>query len=306
MPLFAPRVAPILCVSHRDADYPTTTPADVIPCGPILLPAAAPLRTVDVALAAWIERPGRATVLVVLGSHLRLDEPDARAVLAAAAALLRARPDVQVLWKLQRFTRFALPEVDGEGGGVFGDRLRVVGWLEADPVAVLRTGRVVAFVNHGGSNSYHEALAAGVPQVILSPWYDCHDFGNRAEWLRIGKWANKSSAPLVNAAELTNALLTVVGTDPDAPEAMGYRKRAQEISEVVTGRRKGWYDERTRKIEVGDEVGGRRREGRDVAAEFIWERMEEEEVKKSRAFGLNDDGSVLQSYLHLRKVEDLE
>lgn len=36
--------------------------------------------------------------------------------------------------------------------------------------------------------------SAGVPQVILSPWYDCHDFGNRAEWLRIGKWANKSSA----------------------------------------------------------------------------------------------------------------
>jgi hypothetical protein len=30
--------------------------------------------------------------------------------------------------------------------------------------------------------------------VILSPWFDCHDFGVRAEWLGIGKWGNKRVA----------------------------------------------------------------------------------------------------------------
>jgi hypothetical protein len=70
--------------------------------------------------------------------------------------------------------------VEGEGGGggeggverglkeVLGremdeDRVRVVGWLEAEPAAVLTTGRVVCSVHHGGANSYYEAVVCVGP-----------------------------------------------------------------------------------------------------------------------------------------------
>lgn len=129
--------------------------------------------------------------MIVLGSLLKLDKADAQNIWAACRILLDQRQDVQVLWKLQRDTEF---ELEGLQMLEASGRAKVVNWLESDPLAILRTGRVVCSVNHGGSNSYHEALSSATPQVILSPWYDCHDFGNRTEWLGVGKWGNKSSA----------------------------------------------------------------------------------------------------------------
>ena len=41
----------------------------------------------------------------------------------------------------------------------YGDRIVLVDWLKPDPIAILRTGCVVCFVHHSGSNSYHEARA---------------------------------------------------------------------------------------------------------------------------------------------------
>lgn len=35
------------------------------------------------------------------------------------------------------------------------------------PTALLETGGVHAVMHHGGNNFYHEAVAAGVPQVVL-------------------------------------------------------------------------------------------------------------------------------------------
>lgn len=235
IPLIGPRSGPALCVSHRHLDWPFKVPEDVLPCGPILQDSL-PLEETDRGLDAWVCGGERKTVLVGLGSIVRLDEGDARAVLEACGALLRAREDVQVL----------------------------------------RTGRVVAFVSHGGSNSYHEALAVGVPQVILAKWYDCFDFGNRAEWLGIGRWGNKSVAPKINAAELTEALLTVVGADPEASNAQEFQRRARDIADVVAGRRKAEHNKHSRRVEVDEETRVESaKEGRDVAADFIWERVED-------------------------------
>jgi hypothetical protein len=67
---------------------------------------------------------------------------------------LLTRPNVQVLWKLMKFGDFQL-----DGADVDGNRLRVTSYLQADPVSLLRTGKLICVVHHGGSNSYHEALA---------------------------------------------------------------------------------------------------------------------------------------------------
>jgi hypothetical protein len=117
-----------------------------------LLQVSPPLEEIDKRLFDWIS--SRATVLVVLGWHIRMNKSEAQKILTALRILLDKRPDVQVLWKLMKVGDFQL-----DGADVDGDRLRVTSWLEADPMSLLRTGKLICVVNHGGSNSYHEALA---------------------------------------------------------------------------------------------------------------------------------------------------
>jgi hypothetical protein len=150
VPVFSPRQAPLLCMSAPELEYPIVVPQGVIPCGPILLPPR-PLAETDPELAAWVSR--RPTVLIVLGSHFIQDPAHAAATLGAIKMLFAKRDDVQVLWKWRNLGNWALP-----GAEALGDRLRIVNWMQADPTSVLHYG-VACSVNHGGSNSYHEALA---------------------------------------------------------------------------------------------------------------------------------------------------
>jgi hypothetical protein len=137
-------------MSVPELEYPMAIPSNLIPCGPILLPTQ-PLTDVDPELAAWIDR--RPTVLIVLGSHFVQGPDHAAATLFGVKMLLSKRDDIQVLWKWKNDGGWALA-----GADALGDRLRIVHWMKADPTSVLRHG-VLCSVNHGGSNSYHEALA---------------------------------------------------------------------------------------------------------------------------------------------------
>lgn len=220
-------------------------------CGPILLDAPS-VESVDAELAAWLK--GRPTVLICLGSHIALDDAFATEIIAGLRTLFDTRKDVQVLWKL---SRQGLPErlddkvVAPVKEEVEEGRLRMVTWLKPDPLAILETGNVVCVVNHGGSNSYHEAVwyvvrplmstreltayrmrrRTGVPQIVLPAWFDCYDFAARAEYLGIGLWANRNSAPRVSGAELGDALLTILGSGGEGND--GFARKAEELSEKV-------------------------------------------------------------------------
>jgi UDP:flavonoid glycosyltransferase YjiC (YdhE family) len=69
--------------------------------------------------------------------------------------------------------------------------------------------------------------SAGVPQVLLPPWSDCYDFGNRVEMLGIGRWANKQAKPRWEQLELANSINEVLF----GPEAGQIKKRAVELAE---------------------------------------------------------------------------
>lgn len=71
-------------------------------------------------------------------------------------------------------------------------------WLVPDSAAILETANVVLFVHHGGSSSFNEALGSGVPAVVVPFWWDCYVFAVRAEWLGIGIWGIRNSAPGVD------------------------------------------------------------------------------------------------------------
>ncbi|KAH6679088.1 hypothetical protein B0J14DRAFT_290540 [Halenospora varia] len=109
------------------------------------------------------------------------------------------------------------------------DKVRVLEWISVDPLTILNTGHIVCSVHHGGSNSFHEALSVGIPQIVLPCWLDTFEFANRVEYLRIGIHGSRTAAPHVEAEELLSALLRVLG---DSDKAMTMKRKAKELAEI--------------------------------------------------------------------------
>ncbi|WVW81561.1 hypothetical protein I302_103556 [Kwoniella bestiolae CBS 10118] len=215
------------------------------------------LQEVDKELYDWCSN--RPTVFICLGSNMVYSQENAQEMLNSICTILGIRQDIQVLWKLKKTGDYKLDGIE-----TMGDRLRVVDWLEADPSAILRGGNVVCFVSHGGSNSYHEALYAGVPQVIMPAWVDCYDFAARLEYFGIGVWGNPMASPDCLESELTNALLRVIGRTPDDTQAVLMRNRAQALGRLVS---KDYTQE-----------------GRDIAAGHIWGEMQKVKAERLLQF----------------------
>ncbi|KAE8350897.1 hypothetical protein BDV28DRAFT_150494 [Aspergillus coremiiformis] len=205
-----------LLPARRETEFPCFFPDSFVLCGPILRPCAT-IAEEDPELASWLER--RPTVLVNLGSIVMYTNDDLRELMEGFRILLDKRPDIQILWKIMKGSgtvaeNTTLPDdlriVIAEG------RVRVESWLAGEPICILRSGHVQCMVHHGGSNSYHEAIRAGVPQVILPVWLDTYDFALRAEWLGIGVWGSRKTAPAVNGPELGQALIRVLASAQSA------------------------------------------------------------------------------------------
>ncbi|TVY20796.1 Glycosyltransferase sdnJ [Lachnellula arida] len=235
-----------LVPSIPETDFPCHLESNVTGCGPILLPFPS-VEKVDPELQAWLMRGP--TVLINLGSHVRMDGPMARQFSTSLKYLLDKRPDIQVLWKLKTtlapafnsgpnsksnpdvvFRGIGLEEgpLDALSNEIATGRVKVLEWLSVDPLAVLQSGHVVCSVNHGGSNSFHEALSAGVPQIILPCWLDTFEFANRVEYLGIGIYASRGAAR-VEAGALSAAFSRVLG---DGEEASNMRRKARELAEI--------------------------------------------------------------------------
>lgn len=154
---------PVLCPGTMALDFHGKPTPGVLPFGPIMRSYPS-LADTHPELARWLDQSGGGagkgkTVLIALGSHVRLDEREVRAMMGAVKMLLLARQDVQVLWKLVPDPAHtgALTGL-GELLETLRGRLQVTEWLQADPAALLQSGYISAFVHHGGGNSYHEAL----------------------------------------------------------------------------------------------------------------------------------------------------
>ncbi|KAH6856223.1 glycosyltransferase family 1 protein [Chaetomium sp. MPI-CAGE-AT-0009] len=250
----------------RYLEFPLrVVPPHVVPCGPMLRPARA-VGEVDGELAGWLAG-GSGVVYVNLGTHVIFDGERA-AEMAGAVKMLKGR-EVEVEGKGK-----GVEGVFGPGGvveRVLGEEVRsgvvkVVDWLEAEPMAVLETGVVVCAVHHGGANSFLEAVCAGVPQVVLPVWMDTFDFARRAELLGIGRWGNRLSRKLCEEKELGAILTEVVAGE----KASAYAQKAKELAAVC------------------NESGG----GKVIAARYILARIEGDQVQ-SPSEGENERDSLL-------------
>lgn len=214
-------------------DWPfSVIPRNVVGCGPIL-PASKPLVEIDPELARWLA--ARPTVVINMGSHVTYDAGQANEVMSAIEQSVNRHPDIQILWKCRKTVQSEPNIADAP----LDSRIRLVSWLPATPAACLTSSKsVLAYVHHGGSNSFHESVAAGVPQVICPVWIDTYEFATRVEMLGIGVRGNETAAPYVRAEELARALERMVGDSAETIEMREKAKRlASEVGCVDTGRK---------------------------------------------------------------------
>ncbi|KAH7410788.1 putative UDP-glucoronosyl and UDP-glucosyl transferase [Cadophora sp. MPI-SDFR-AT-0126] len=241
-----------LLPSVPETDYPCHIPSNVTPCGPILLPVTS-VSDQDPELLMWLQR-GQ-TILINLGSHVRMDDTMAREFSSGLKILLDKKHNVQVLWKLKTSGGLAVSShiksdsgfsgtglnkesLDSISAEIADGRIRIVEWLSVDPLAILQTGLVACSVHHGGSNSFHEALSAGVPQIVLPCWLDTLDFANKVEWLGIGIYGSRSTAPSIEAGELSRAFLKVLDDSEEASQLALRARKLADISGKVGGRKR--------------------------------------------------------------------
>jgi hypothetical protein len=161
-----PENVKILVSSLPQLDFPLKVPSHVIPCGPIIRQAVSVWAS-EPDLAEWLAE-GR-TIFVNMGSFVKVTE-DQAVELATALKIVMDHLDkqlekgrLQVLWKLRKSGAYSvfLPgcRISQVLGQAFQqDRIRVMEWIQADPIAVLRSGNVVCSIHHGGANSYNEAI----------------------------------------------------------------------------------------------------------------------------------------------------
>jgi UDP:flavonoid glycosyltransferase YjiC (YdhE family) len=195
-------------------------PSNLLGCGPIL-PSFLPLAETHAELAAWLNIGP--TIVINMGSHVTHATGQVAEIMAAVVACMQQYMSLQVLWKLQSDIALDVP-------AALLSRLRIVSWLPSTPAAILTASACVcAYVYHGGSNSFHEAVAAGVPHVVCPVWLDTYDFATRVEYLGIGLWANRGCAPNVDRTSLRRALDEVIG----GVGADEMRRKARSLAKIV-------------------------------------------------------------------------
>ncbi|KAH8886030.1 UDP-Glycosyltransferase/glycogen phosphorylase [Thozetella sp. PMI_491] len=248
----------LMVAMSEDLDYPfAKIPDFLVPLGPIVRPFDRLVER-DKELAGWLSRGP--TLYVNLGTQMALTSSEALEMALALKDVLDGADKLgyggerklQIIWKLKRKPTNQQsvdvsedPEWPGDWEAVRDvfidemetDRMRITGWIKVNPNSILQSGHVICSLHHGGANSWAEATCAGVPQVIVSAWIDCHDFGNRIQLARAGIWANKKSMPRWSRLELGDALKAVI-LGPDAEEFHETARRISRIHPANAGRDK--------------------------------------------------------------------
>ncbi|KAM3076100.1 hypothetical protein ACMFMG_006382 [Clarireedia jacksonii] len=245
-----PGMYPIFVPYSKDVQYilPTAMeidfkfpyiPPNITTCGPILLPSY-PLEKIEPDLFSWLKR--KPTVLVNLGSHYNGSKDFNRGLAKAIRLLVNEVPNIQVLWKLKP----SREGVDPHLGAILNpvdSHVKIVDWLKAEPTSLLCSGHIIASLHHGGANAYFESIYAGVPQVVLPCWFDTFDYAQKVEYLGIGVWGSRESAPELDEEECGKALIKAV-VDEDM------RRKAKELGEFIRNKYRGREEAADRILEL--------------------------------------------------------
>ncbi|KAH7131082.1 hypothetical protein EDB81DRAFT_130413 [Dactylonectria macrodidyma] len=224
---------PWITMTTEDATVPVDyVPPNVTCAGPMVL-TAAPAVEQDPDMVEWLKKSP--TVLINLGSSVSWTQTKAAIMVQAVAAVME-KTDVQILWKFAKYGEYSDDVLSPVKSYLESGRLRMEKWLTIDPTSLLETGYFVASIHHGGSNCYHEAIVAGVPQIVLPQWADLYGFAALAETIGVGVWACRDTSPDWTVDSLRQAMLKVV----DGSEASrSMLDTAKQLGAKVQARGKG-------------------------------------------------------------------
>lgn len=145
------RSAHTFCFGLPELEFPITIPPNLGLYGPVTLEST-PLSRED-ELSKWLD--GGRTIMMSMGTHFNYSEAQVRSVLRGF--ILAISSTDQVFWKLHNKTKFQHVLDEELENVLVRERFRIVNWIDADPGEVMRHDNVVAYVHHGGANSYYEA-----------------------------------------------------------------------------------------------------------------------------------------------------
>ena len=147
------RATHIICPCVREADFPLVVPDKIGLYGPIVLDTA-PIQVADPGLDQWLSRGE--TVLMCMGSHFQFSESQVKAVLHGFLGATPHGSNTQFLWKLPNKVQFEDLIEEALKDPRDKDRFKIVDWLGADPSSIMKHPNIIAWVHHGGANSYLE------------------------------------------------------------------------------------------------------------------------------------------------------
>ena len=149
------RAAHVICPGVCETEFPLVIPDKIHMglYGPIVLDTA-PAEVADPQLNEWLN--GGETVLMCMGTHFRYSEAQVKAIIEGFLDAAPRNSKVQFLWKLPGKSEFGTIIEETLNNPSDKDRFRIVDWLEADPASIMKHPNVVAWVHHGGANSYFE------------------------------------------------------------------------------------------------------------------------------------------------------
>lgn len=151
----------------------SVVPKNVTCVGPMIVQEP-PAAEQAPALVAWLARGP--TIVINLGNHISYDEKRAVAMSKALAMLMDERPKLQAVWKFKK-DRVDYPDEVYQSiikRHIDDGRLRMVSWLDVNPLCMMQTGHIVASVHHAGAGSYNDALlyvdfSSFLPLLFSSP-----------------------------------------------------------------------------------------------------------------------------------------
>ncbi len=200
----------LLCFSVFGLDYPFPVPAKLHLVGS----ATPPVRDNpgDLETMEWLNDQN-SVVYVAFGSVTRLDREQVQLMVDVVR---RLGDQHQVLWVLAESQQRLLP-------GELPKNLRVVSWVNSQP-SILNHPHVRAFLTHGGSNSFHEAIHFGKPVLVRPICIDQFDHAIRA--IDSGVGLAVPGAHVMDAGEIHSKLMRLLG------EA-SFTERAQHFADVL-------------------------------------------------------------------------
>ena len=147
------RAVHVICPGVREIEFPMFVPDFLGLYGPIVLDTT-PVEASDPELNQWLGRGE--TVIMCMGTHFRYTESQVKTIISGFLSVVNHDSGTQFLWKLPSKPKFEGLIEEALKNPKDKERFRIVDWLEADPASIMKHPNVIAYIHHGGANSFYE------------------------------------------------------------------------------------------------------------------------------------------------------